>query len=156
MNQNPKGPNLKSPLDRIEGDTIFLDFDGYFPKKVIIIDHCQKKEKEYRIVKSVSGGFALNKYPRPASHEQASFSQPAECPNKGRLGFLFFRRGLMVTKNEQITPIDQRLKRAYRLCEVFGRQVGDLRMQLGKLRSPSERGNYVRICDLPESDDNSY
>jgi len=57
--QFPK--KLKPAIDRIEGDTIFLDFEGHFPKKLVIIDLCQKKQKEYRMVKTISGGFALNK-----------------------------------------------------------------------------------------------
>jgi hypothetical protein len=61
LNGFNKKSDLKSPLDRIEGDVIFLDFEGSFPKKLIIVDRCQRKQGEYRIVKSVSGRFQLNK-----------------------------------------------------------------------------------------------
>ncbi|MGA2463714.1 MAG: hypothetical protein ABSH06_05100 [Thermodesulfobacteriota bacterium] len=61
MDQFSLPKKLKSPLDRIEGDTVFLDFEGCFPKKLILVDGCQRKQGEYRIVKSVSGRFQLNK-----------------------------------------------------------------------------------------------
>lgn len=59
---DPKKVDHPKPSgDRIEGDTIFLDYEGDFPKKIIIIDRCQRKQKEYRLVKSMNGGFQLNK-----------------------------------------------------------------------------------------------
>ncbi len=45
--------------DLIEGDTIILDGEGKFPKRLIII--CQHGEKrEYRIIKTRKGGYILN------------------------------------------------------------------------------------------------
>jgi hypothetical protein len=43
--------------DRIEGSTIFLNAEGFFPKKVIIIDLF--KNREYLIRKTPKGGYIL-------------------------------------------------------------------------------------------------
>jgi hypothetical protein len=61
MNQAHVGCGLKSPLDRIEGDTIILDGQGSFPKKIIIIEPAKKEKKEYRMIKTHNGGYVLNK-----------------------------------------------------------------------------------------------
>ncbi len=45
--------------DVIQGDTIILDGEGKFPKRLIII--CQHGERrEYRIIKTRKGGYILN------------------------------------------------------------------------------------------------
>ncbi len=44
--------------DRLEDDTIFLDGEGQFPKKVIIQE--SGKKREYRIIKTRNGGYLLN------------------------------------------------------------------------------------------------
>ncbi len=49
---------LKSLRDRVEGNSIILDGNGHFPKKLII--RTQSALKEYRIVKTRNGGFILN------------------------------------------------------------------------------------------------
>ena len=49
----------ESMIDTIEGDTIFLNGQGFFPKKLVIIE--PKKRIEYRIVKSNRGKYQLNK-----------------------------------------------------------------------------------------------
>ena len=51
------------------------------------------------------------------------------------------------------TDVDRRLRRLCGVAEFFGQRIGDLRMQLGQLRAATERRNYVRICDLPEDEE---
>jgi len=60
-----KKDHAKPSGDRIEGDTIFLDVEGYFPKKLITIDRCQRKLKGYLVVKSPGGKLQLNKWETP-------------------------------------------------------------------------------------------
>ena len=45
--------------DKIQGNSIILDGGGYFPKDVIIID--KSIIKKYRLVKTKTGKFQLNK-----------------------------------------------------------------------------------------------
>jgi hypothetical protein len=47
-----------SSNDRIEGNVIFLDENGHFPKKVII--ESSKGKREYRLVKTRRSGYILN------------------------------------------------------------------------------------------------
>jgi hypothetical protein len=47
------------------------------------------------------------------------------------------------------TQEDLALNRAYRLADFFGKQIGDMGFQLGKLRSDLyPRRNYCRIIDF--------
>jgi len=46
---------------------------------------------------------------------------------------------------------DRNLDRTYRLLDLFMKQLGEARLQLGKLHSQLDRRrNYIRICDLTE------
>lgn len=47
--------------DRIEGDKIFLDINGQFPKRIIIEDHNSKRAQNYKIVKTRNDKFQLIK-----------------------------------------------------------------------------------------------
>lgn len=47
--------------DRIEGDTIYLNSRGSFPKRVIFVGVDQRELFEYRLVKSSRGRLLLNK-----------------------------------------------------------------------------------------------
>jgi hypothetical protein len=61
MVQSPKKVGHLKPLgDRIEGDRIFLDSRGHFPKELIILLGPEKVLREYRIVKTRNGRFILN------------------------------------------------------------------------------------------------
>jgi hypothetical protein len=53
--------NQKREKDRIEGDKIFLDSNGKFPKKIIIRDHNSRRIQNYRFLKTKSGKFQLVK-----------------------------------------------------------------------------------------------
>jgi hypothetical protein len=44
--------------DRIEGETIILDGNGEFPKKLVIVEI--EGEIEYQIIKTRKGGYLLN------------------------------------------------------------------------------------------------
>jgi hypothetical protein len=44
-------------VDRIEGTTIYLSANGFFPKKVIIVDLF--RNREYLIRKTPKGGYIL-------------------------------------------------------------------------------------------------
>jgi len=44
--------------DRIEGERIFLDGTGKFPKEVVILE--PGKRKEYRLVRTGTGKYLLN------------------------------------------------------------------------------------------------
>lgn len=57
MDQFPK--ELKSTIDRIEGDKIILDGRGPFPKKLIILLESGNK-REYRIIRTRNGRYILN------------------------------------------------------------------------------------------------
>ena len=46
-------------IDRIEGDKVILNGQGVFPKRLIILD--PHKVQEYRLVRSESGKYQLNK-----------------------------------------------------------------------------------------------
>lgn len=59
MDQFSKKKTIQASVDRIEEDTIILDGNGPFPKRLIIILESGKK-REYRIVKTRNGGFILN------------------------------------------------------------------------------------------------
>ena len=52
----PKDP--KAVQDRIEGNSIILNGQGEFPKRVIIVD--KSGSREYRIIKTRTGGYILN------------------------------------------------------------------------------------------------
>lgn len=53
------------------------------------------------------------------------------------------------------TQEDLALNRAYRLADFFGKQIGDMGFQLGKLRSDLyRRRNYCRIIDLTTDREN--
>jgi len=52
-----KSSNIK---ESIEHDKIILDAEGPFPRRIIIKD-CMGCKKEYRLVKTQSGNFILNK-----------------------------------------------------------------------------------------------
>jgi hemin uptake protein HemP len=52
-----KPSNIK---ESIENDKIILDAEGPFPRRIIIKD-CMGYKKEYRLVKTQSGNFILNK-----------------------------------------------------------------------------------------------
>jgi hypothetical protein len=46
------------------------------------------------------------------------------------------------------------LENCYSLLALYAKQLGEARLQLGKLHSQLERKrNYVRVCDLPEKTD---
>ncbi len=51
--------DVKRNQDRIEGNSIILDGEGEFPKRVIILDRAGRT-KEYRIIKTRYGRFILN------------------------------------------------------------------------------------------------
>jgi len=57
LDQFPK--ELKSTIDRIEGDKIILDGRGPFPKKLIILLESGNK-REYRIIRTRNGRYILN------------------------------------------------------------------------------------------------
>lgn len=50
---------LRTVLDKVEGDKIILDGQGHFPKILIIKE--SGKSSEYRLVKTKTGGYILNK-----------------------------------------------------------------------------------------------
>ena len=56
---NPLNKPGKPQSDRIEGDTIILDGTGKFPKRIIVLESTEKKE--YRIIRTRNGGYALNR-----------------------------------------------------------------------------------------------
>jgi len=49
---------IDSSNDRIEGDIIFLDADGQFPKKIII--ESERGKREYRLIRTRRSGYILN------------------------------------------------------------------------------------------------
>lgn len=51
-------PKSNANGNRIEDETIFLDGEGKFPKKLIIAE-CEVI-REYRIIKTKKGGYLLN------------------------------------------------------------------------------------------------
>lgn len=57
MDSEQKIPRPDEPKDRVEGDKIILDGQGFFPKKVIILE--PGKRKEYLIRKTPKGGYLL-------------------------------------------------------------------------------------------------
>ncbi|MDQ5987907.1 MAG: hypothetical protein CSYNP_03655 [Syntrophus sp. SKADARSKE-3] len=58
-NNTDKSISYRHITERIEGDKIILSSQSNFPKKLIIIS--DKTEKEYRLIKTQSGGYQLNK-----------------------------------------------------------------------------------------------
>ena len=57
MDKSSKSP--KDLKDQIKGDVILLNGDGRFPKKLLILQ--PGKRLRYKLVKSKSGNFLLNK-----------------------------------------------------------------------------------------------
>ena len=51
--------NKKNIQERIDQDSIVLDGNGIFPKKLIIV--CPGKKLEYRLIRSRLGKYQLNK-----------------------------------------------------------------------------------------------
>ncbi len=47
--------------DRIEGNKIFLDVNGEFPKRVVIEDHISKRAQNYSLIKTKNDKFQLTK-----------------------------------------------------------------------------------------------
>jgi hypothetical protein len=50
----------KEKVERIDDEAIVLDLRGVFPRRVIVVD-AERPVAEYRIVRTKTGGFCMNK-----------------------------------------------------------------------------------------------
>jgi hypothetical protein len=60
---------------------------------------------------------------------------------------------MTISGNDAMSEIDRRLAAWSRLAQRFAARIGDLRLELGQLHTPTERRNWPRVCDLKDEDE---